>query len=395
MNVEIIRLDDNGRGIGYIDDKIVFVSKAIPGDIVNIEITLDKKKYSEGKILSFVKESEKRKESVCPYFEKCGGCQFLDMSYENSFEYKCDNFKNKMSRNGFDFELECISNPQEFYYRNKLSLKVVNNKIGFYENDSNKLVEINHCFLASPEINEVIKKLDKLNIHTGYITIKSNDQKDVYLVINSKNKIDIDSFDKEGVAGIILNGEEVYGNMFFSNKVKDLVFEVSHDSFFQVNPFMTEKMFEIIEENVTEKDVVLDLYSGVGTLSLAASKKAKRVYGIEIVKNAVINAKNNALLNNINNVNFITGDLDKTVKVKDEVNTFIVDPPRSGLGAPVKDKIKELLPNKVIYVSCNPSTLIRDLKELEQLYEIEKAYLLDMFSYTYHIESICILKKNK
>ncbi len=392
MEVEIIRLDDNGRGIGYIDGKIVFIPKTLPGDIVKINITLEKKKYLEGEVLSYIKNSENKIKSVCPYFEKCGGCQYLNTSYENSIKYKNDILVNNFKRAGFEQNVIFNDNEHSTFYRNKLSLKIVDKKIGFFEKGSNILVEINECLLASNIINKYIYEIKKLDITTGNVTIRSNYKNEVLIIINTKNKINLDILNKEDIIGIILNDEVKYGQNYFVDKLLNLEFEVMYNSFFQVNPFITENIISLIKKNIDENDVVLDLYSGVGTLAINAASKAKKVYGIEIVKNAVINARNNALINNIENVEFIVGDLSKSIKIKDKINTFIVDPPRSGLDKIVIDKINEIKPNKIIYMSCNPNTLIRDLKLLND-YDFDYVAAYDMFSYTHHVECLVILNK--
>ncbi len=393
MNIEIVRLDDSGRGIGYIGEKIIFVPKTLPGDILDAKITLEKKKYSEGKLIEIIKPSDLRKDAKCPYFNKCGGCDYLNLSYENSLKVKVDNFKNNLKRNNIDVLVDVIKNENELNYRNKISLKIEDGKIGFYEKLSKTLVEINYCYLANEKINEYIKEIEKLNIKNGSITIKVNNENKLLLVINTKDKIDIKVLDLCSVEGIILNDNVIYGNYYLMDKVNDLNFEVSYNSFFQVNPFINSEVIKLISDNITKEDIVLDLYSGVGLLSLGASISAKKVYGIEIVKDAVINARNNALINNIDNTEFIIGDLNKSVKIKDKINTIIVDPPRSGMGTPVKEAINKILPNKIIYMSCNPNTLIRDLNELKDIYEIKNITALDMFSYTYHLESIVLLIK--
>ncbi len=393
MNVEIVRLDDNGRGIGYIDGKIVFIPKTLPGDIVNVEKTLDKKKYSEGVVTKYIKNSSDKIDSVCPYFNKCGGCQYLNTSYENSVKLKLDIFKNNLSRAGFNQNVVYTESSEIYNYRNKVTLKIVDGKIGFYENLTNDLIEIDYCHLASNIINKYIKEVTKFNIKNGSITIRSNYKNEVMIVINSKNKIDINLINLEDVIGIIQNDNIIYGSMYLNDEINDIKYEITYNSFFQVNPYVTSEIISLIKKNLTKEDIVLDLYCGVGTLGLGVASKVSKVYGIEKHKNAVINAKNNAIINNIENAEFTVGDLAKNIKLKSDINTFLVDPPRSGLDKVVLDKILEHKPNKLIYMSCNPNTLIRDLKLLSEAYDFDYVAAFDMFSHSSHLECLVILKR--
>ena len=188
----------------------------------------------------------------------------------------------------------------------------------------------------------------------------------------------------------------LYGQDFFYERILGMLFKVSYNSFFQINPYITEKLFKLIEDNIESNSKILDLYSGVGTLSMVASKKASEVIGIEIVKNAVINASKNIFLNKRKNLKFMLGDVSKVIeKINAKFDTLIVDPPRSGLDKVTKNYIIENKPKKIIYVSCDVSTLMRDLKNLEELYELKTYKVLDMFSYSYHLESFVVLELRK
>ncbi len=391
MQVEIIRLDDNARGIGYVDGKIVFVPKTIPGDIVEINITLDKKKYSEAVVTKYVKNAKNKIEPVCPYFDKCGGCQLLNVSYEDGINSKIAIFENNLKRSGFNQKVVLTKNENHYNYRNKVTLKIVDGKIGFYEKSTNNLTEINYCHLGSNIINKYISEISKLKLINATVSIRSNFRNEVMIIVDTKNKVEIDLLNLEDVVGVIVNNEIKYGTMYLNDNLNGLNYEISYDSFFQVNPYITSKVIDLINKNLTKDDVVLDLYCGVGTLGLAAANSVKKVYGIEKYKNAVINAKNNTILNNIENASFKIGDLSKNIKLSSDINTFIVDPPRAGLDKPVIDTISEFKPNKIIYMSCNPNTLIRDLKLLSENYEFDYIAAFDMFSFTAHVECVVTL----
>lgn len=390
MIVKIEKIDNQGRGIAFINNKIAFIKGALPGDEVEVQITVEKKKYILAKVINFISKSNLREKSFCKYSNLCGGCQFAELSYDNSFKLKVDSYKKYLEKNGITNNIIEIKNDNHFNYRNKISLKVHQGKIGFYEENSNKLVEINNCSITNESINNILEELKYLNIKEGFITIRSNYKNEIMLIITTKDKIDISSI---SALNIIINNEVVKGEKFFFDKINDLIFEISYDSFFQVNPYITSKLFDIINEEISSEDIVVDLYCGVGTLGINASKKAKKVYGFESVKNAVVNANNNALINKCENASFKVADLSKKIVINKDFNTLIIDPPRSGIDKIVMNYILENKPNKLIYVSCDYQTLVRDLALLKEDYNIQKMYVLDMFSFSYHLENLCVLEK--
>ena len=192
--------------------------------------------------------------------------------------------------------------------------------------------------------------------------------------------------------GIVFNEKTIYGNNFFYERLNNKLFKVSFDSFFQINLNIASKLFDFILDNIRDGSKVLDLYSGVGTLGIVASSKALKVYSVEIIKNAVLNGIFNASLNKRNNIKYILGDVSNLVnKINEEFDTLIIDPPRRGLDKNTIDFILRKKPSKIIYVSCDANTLMRDLKKLEDSYEINDFKIMDMFSFTYHVECMCIL----
>ena len=194
------------------------------------------------------------------------------------------------------------------------------------------------------------------------------------------------------VVGIILNNKTVYGENHFIDIIDNYYFDVSYDAFFQVNSYINTQLFNIIKDN-TKDGIILDLYSGVGTLGIIASKKAKKVYSIECIPNAVLNGIKNAKMNNCQNIDFMLGNVEEKIDfIKDKVDTVIVDPPRKGLDKHTTNKIKKLKPEKIIYISCDTNSLANNLKDLKNDYLIDKLYILDMFSYSYHTEVLSILK---
>ena len=395
--MKIERFDDLGRGIGYINNKVTFIDKVVPEDIVEVELTKEKKKYNEAKLIKIIKQSPLRIDAKCPYFSKCGGCQFQNITYENTIKYKKEKIVNIFSKHKISIFPEVITNISSYNYRNKITLKVNNYKIGFYINKTHNLVEINKCLLANPAINKTIPLIKRFNICNGEVTIRCNQNAEILIVINSQDNLNIDITylkSKIKLVGIVVNNKTYYGENSLFERMNNLLFKISYDSFFQVNPFIASQLFQIIGDNIDSSDKVLDLYCGVGTLSLMAAKKAQKVLGIEVVPNAIINALFNARVNDLNNTQFVINDASTAIsKIKPDFNKIIVDPPRSGLTKNIIDVLLKIKPDAIIYVSCDPQTLVRDFTLLSSIYEIKKSYILDMFSYTYHIETILILTK--
>lgn len=396
MKVKIEKLDHQGKGITYVDNIVTFVPKCVPLDEVKITITDKKKKYNIGKVDKLLKASPNRVKAFCPYYDLCGGCDLQNLSYKDTLEYKKDKVINIFKRYDIDINPIIISNNKENFYRNKIVLKVKDGNVGFYQKKTNSLVEIEKCMITKESINKVIPLIKTWGINNGEVTIRCNYNEEILIIINSKDNvyINIDKI-KENIklVGIVINDNTFYGENYLFERINGLLFKVSYDSFFQINHDVAAKLFSIVEENINKDEKVLDLYSGVGTLTLTAARKNNEVVGIEIIPNAVLNSILNAKLNKLDNVHFVLNDVEEAItKINKKFDTWIVDPPRSGIDTKTKNILLNNLPKKVIYVSCDPHTLARDYNILKEKYIIEKTYVLDMFSYTYHVESICVLK---
>lgn len=396
MEFKIDRLDHQGRGIAIINGKVTFVDGGLPEEIVNGKIIEEKKNYNLAVLKDIIKTSKKRVEPICPYFNSCGGCQLQHLSYEDTLEFKKEKVKSILNREKIVYpNILVVANPSYFHYRNKITLKVENGNIGFYEEKTHSLISINSCKLAKKSINDCLSYLKFFDIKNGSITIRSNYNDELLIILNTNDDVTFNENDFKNLklVGVILNKKTIYGNNFFYERMNNHLFKVSYDAFFQINPFITNKLFSLLEENLDLTNIVLDLYSGVGTLGIIASQKAKKVYSIEIVKNAVLDNIENKKINKKDNIFPMLGDAEKVLpKIQDNFDTIIIDPPRKGLD---KNSLKLILDsnaNKVIYISCDPMTLARDLKSLTNKYEIKKYYVLDMFSYTSHVESLCVLK---
>ncbi len=395
MQVLVDKFDDFGQGITFVDDVITFVPNTIPGDIVDIKIVKKKKKYNVGKVINYIKLSKDRIDYKCPYFNKCGGCVLQSISYDATINFKLNKVINLFNKYNLDIKPEIVKNPSDYNYRNKIKLMVIDGKIGYFETNSHTLVEINECIIASKAINKVIPLLKNFNIINGNIVIRCNLNDEILIIIESNDKLNIDIDvlkEKIKLVGIVVNNKTIYGDNFLIECINDIYYKISYDSFFQINPYVASILFNIIKGNIDKTDIVLDLFCGVGTLSLNAALNANEVIGVEIVPNAVLNAIYNAKINKINNTKFILNDAQDAVgKINKKFDKIIIDPPRSGLTKKTIDTILTIMPKKIIYVSCDPNTLIRDILLLKDKYFIEKSYILDMFSYSYHVECICIL----
>lgn len=400
--VEIERLDHQGRGIGKIDGKIVFVPKTLPSEVVNAKLVLEKKKFYEGEIIEIIRTSDDRKKVICPHFFECGGCQFLHMDYQKSLNFKQNKVKEIINKY---VSTNVMINPivpsdESLFYRNKITLQV-NKMIGYYKEKTNFIIPIEMCYIADSQINKIYNQLkDNINMdNIDQIIIRSGKKTMESMVIfKTKNSIDknrIINLLKNYADSIYINNDLVYGKDKIIEKLFDYQFYISPTSFFQVNTSQAEKLYEIAIKyaDISSEDVVLDLYCGTGTIGIVASKYAKKVVGIELNKSAIDDANLNKNLNNIPNIEFYAGDVGKILSRKNyHPNVVIVDPPRSGLDSFVIKEIINIKPRKMVYVSCDLMTLARDLNILSQYFEIKELTPVDLFPQTSHVESVVKLE---
>ena len=393
MRISVKRMDHLGRGIGYNEGKVIFIPKAIPGDVVDIEITNSYKKYDIGKIIEIIEPSNERIDVGCPYYYECGGCHISNLKYFNQVNFKKDKvidmFKRYLNK---EIVPRVISSEKDFEYRNKITYQVENGKIGLVDINNN-FIEIDKCLLVSDRVNKLLSILKKEDLSkTIKIVIRECDNG---LILSITGDIKIDNLINECLE-IYINGERKYfleeGYLYIGN----LKYRVSDKSFFQIN---TSNICHLYDEVIrygefTGNERVIDLYCGVGSISLYISRYVKSVLGIEIVKEAIDDANYNKKINKINNATFICSDVAKIIDDKIECDTLIVDPPRAGLDKHTKSVINNADIKKVIYVSCDPMTLVRDLKDLD-MYNLEKISIVDMFPQTCHVECASILHRKK
>ncbi len=406
MKIKINNLDHLGRGIGRIDGKVVFVNNALPDEEVEIKITKEKKKFSEGVVTNIIKSSKDRVQPICPYFEECGGCDIMHLKYKDQVEFKCSKVKDIISKfTDLDQEIvkSTLKTEEPLYYRNKTTFHVNEGKIGYFKKNSNDMVEIDKCYISNAKTNKILSKLKTVNLKDIYeVIIKCDDEIDeIMVILNLKHKANVDVIVKllrDDVTSIItdLNGNQsvVYGTDSIEYILNDYKFSLSANSFFQVNTNQCIKLYDQVKQsaNLKEDDILLDLYCGVGTISIYLSKYVKAVYGVEINERAVKNAINNKKINNVDNVAFYAGDTKNIVNKLDIKPTIIiVDPPRRGLDIITIDYILSSNATRMIYVSCDPNTLARDLMFLNDKYEIKEIIPVDMFPNTNHVECLVTL----
>jgi len=367
MVVEIESYDHYGRGVCHIDSKVCFVKGALAFETVEIEIEKEERRFFIAKVIKVIQKSPDRIEPQCPYYDACGGCHLGLMTYEAQLRFKEENMKEEMKR-AFSKEISFLGivGGSPFYYRNKVVLHSKDGQLGFYKEESHELVPVKECLLVDQRINQMISSLNK-------------DEECMIRVSNcSCDFLLNDSFPA------------------ITSKIGSYQFQISPRSFFQVNSEVTEKLYDYLYSVVKEKKArhVLDLYCGIGTIGIYIHSLVEHVLGIEIVPEAIQNANFNKKLNQAENVSFLCGDVGCYIdQLKNQYDLIIVDPPRSGLSKKVIFEIERIAPKTILYVSCNRITLIRDLKLLEEFYEIETIRLFDMFPNTYHVECVCVLNR--
>ena len=396
MEVKIDRLDHQGRGIAMMD-KVTFIPDALPGEIVDIEITESKSKYNVGEVKNYIQKSDMRIKPVCPYYHVCGGCDLMHISYDEEVKYKENKIKNIMQRYaGLTNVSKIVRCQTELGYRNKVTFKV-DKKLGIYKKDSHDITYIDNCMLISEQMNSYIEIINNMDLTGVYeVVIRESDNADMIIFkCDDDVKLDVDDLEANVVRYYDRKYKTLKGNNYIIDKIGDLSYKISPSSFFQVNSHQVKRLYDLVLENLELKntDKVLDLYCGTGTIGLYVSRYCSDVFGIEINEDAIKDANYNKKLNDIDNIFFTAGDSKIIKDISYKPNKIIVDPPRAGLDQKVIDEILNINPEMVVYVSCDPITLARDLNFFKDKYEIEKIIPVDMFPRTYHVETVVILEK--
>ena len=401
-DVTIMKQDHFGDGIAKIGDKLVFVQHGLTGDCCRIVITDIKKTFAVAKIKKMFQASLQRVKPTCPYYEECGGCSLMHQLEKRQLAFKENKVRELFSRFAgiSDFEIESISHGRSTDYRNKVVFHGMNNQLGFYRGKSHDLVPIRKCLLVDDEINQVYQQVQNYlatypNEEMEKLMIRRTNLNETMLVV--KGRINQELFcsflSTLSLTSIFLNGKLVSGKPYITEKIFDLQFRILPDAFFQVNYEMMLNLYQKVIDYYRDKHYhkVLDLYSGTGTIGLLLTPYVEEVIGIEVVEDAVQAAKMNQAINQIDNISFIQGKVEDYIEEFKQIDSLVVDPPRSGLDNKTITTILRILPDSIVYVSCDPVTLARDLKRLLSTYQLSHVHLVDMFPNTYHVECVCIL----
>lgn len=399
MEVVIEKMNHQAMGIAKINGKVVFIPKVIVGDIVDIDIVKEYKNYNIGRVNKIIKKGSKRVDVLCPYYDICGGCSISAYTYEDELEYKVNNVIDIFKRNEIDIKPNIIKSDNRYGYRNKITLQVSNGIIGLYEEDSNKIVEVDKCLLVSDKLNEIIDIIKKnINVNKcNKIVIRDTYYGIMIIFYGSVNNKEVIKYLGKKVVSIYTYDNKykcIYGEKYLYEMIGEYKYRISPDSFFQVNSGTVNKLYNKVVEYAIKnekKDNLVDLYCGTGTIGIYLSKYFNNIIGIELNKQAVGDAKENAKINSVNNIEFYAGDVGKIINDQIKADVIVVDPPRSGLDKRTKDILLKIKANKIVYVSCNPLTLARDIKELDTGYMLEDITLVDMFPNTHHVECVSVL----
>ncbi|MCF6462427.1 23S rRNA (uracil(1939)-C(5))-methyltransferase RlmD [Clostridium sp. Cult1] len=447
IKLNIIDISNEGMGVGRHEGFTFFVEGGILGDRVFFEIAELKKRYGIGKTLEILEKSPYRIESKCKFFSQCDGCQLQNLDYNKQLELKRNIVENNLKRIGKIENVvvnDTIGMEYPFRYRNKVEFKVGKNyRIGYYKRGTHDIVPVDKSIIQNEIVDDILilikeymekfkvegyDRKSKKGIIKNLLIRTTKDNKAMVVIVTKSENLPykkeliemltfpdkrVFTFSSDTIVSIYQNVKEndtsvalgakdikLYGEDRILDYIGEYKFLISPKSFFQVNPVQTEVLYDKVVEYLDLKgsETVADLYCGIGTISLFISKYAKKVYGVEIIKEAIEDANENKELNGVNNVEFILGRsediLPKLNKKGIKLDAIVVDPPRKGLDKALIDSIIDANPEKIIYVSCNPATLARDLGYLvKKGYKVLEAQPVDMFPHTVHVECVIEIQK--
>ncbi len=437
IQVTIIDTGAEGEGIGRVEGMAVFVPKTLPGDVAEVRIIQKKSNYAKAELVELVSPSPSRIEPSCPHYKECGGCSFQELSYKAQLLHKQERVKEALRRIGGIQDpgvSPIIGMKEPIHYRNKATFPIQNGKIGYYKAKSHDIVPIQECMLQSEPAVALAKALGNFlrehpkNIYRHLVVKTASTGEVMAIIVANKNDVSrleelVDCLDAAVVEpysleSLILNvnkrnDSQVMGSECITlagkSAIEDILHtdagalkvEVSPLSFYQTNSLQMTQLYNLVHKyaKITGTETVLDLYCGVGSIGLSMAKNVERVVGVDSVRSAMMDANRNAVVNGIVNAEFVLGHAEEIVEKRlsgIKADIVILDPPRVGCDEKLLDIVKTIGPNKIIYVSCNPATLARDIKHLvaDGEYKFEEATPVDMFPWTGHVEAIILMTRS-
>ena len=411
-NIKIIDVLQDGRGVARTEGKTVFVENAVYGETLDAKIIAEKKNFLEARKINTKIKSDYQRKPPCPYFYECGGCSIMDINYETQIELKKNLIINAI-RKSTKIELsdlEIVKSP-EFRYRNKIRLQVdKNGGLNYLETYSKKLVKIYDCLIANEKISENLARIEKITkdinqkftVSIKEITIRANEND---ILLNFQGNFDNNTIayikEKHSTSNYSINLLTardlitISGESYLDYKIGQKEFKISANDFYQVNDYQIENLYTLAREFLGNEQKLLDLYCGSATSSMSINDD--RIIGVEINKNAIKDAKENAIRNKLKDYKFIAKNakfIDSNFIKKEKIDAVTVDPPRAGLDKEVVKTIANADIEKIVYISCNPQTLARDIKRfMDKGYELKKIKAVDMFPQTMHVETIALIQK--
>jgi 23S rRNA (uracil1939-C5)-methyltransferase len=453
-NVQIIDIAEEGKGVGKADDFVLFVDKAVPGDIADVQVYRSKKNFGEGKITELKKSSEYRTEAFCEHFGTCGGCKWQHMTYEAQLKFKQKSVVDALSRLAkinVEGIMPIVPSPADKYYRNKLEFTFSNkrwlydgenkedgtlnmNALGFHiPGRFDKILDVNHCYLQAEPSNSLRNEIRDFTIQQGYtyydlrnhsgmlrnLIVRTSSTGEIMVIVvfayAEKEEINklmshVDARFPEITSLLYIENQKKNDTIFdqdvvafkgpeyIHEEMNGIKFRIGPKSFYQTNSIQALRLYEITRDFAGFKgdELVYDLYTGAGTIANFVAGHVREVVGVEYVPTAIEDAKVNSAINNITNTKFYAGDM-KDVLVADFVaehgkpDVIITDPPRAGMHPDVVARLMEIEAPKIVYVSCNAATQARDLLVLKEKYDTVKIQPVDMFPHTQHVENVVLL----
>ena len=371
-----------GNGVTRINNFVTFILNGLKGEIVKVRIIYIHKRFAIAEIIEQITSSKHRIEPICKNYNKCGGCNFLHTTLENEI-----NIKKEYLERLFNRKIDYYQSKNEYNYRNKVVLHVLEGKLGYFNDKTHDICEFDSCMLLNPKIDSKISDLKKYNLNgINEILIRCINNE---IMINISGNIKDNKLKDIDCDSLYINNNYIKGKGYLIDEINNLKFSIYPNSFYQVNREVMSKIYDKAKEYAGSGNNLLDLYCGTGTIGIWMSDNYKNITGVEINKDSIKNANINKKLNNLKNISFICGD----AKIaKGNYDTIIVDPPRNGLSNNVIDFLNESNSDKIIYISCNPKTLQRDINLLNK-YKLKNISAYSMFPRTKHIECVTLLER--